>query len=373
MGWGGCCPTPPSTPACSDHRGAAAAGGAGATRRGAAPPRRRPAGGDGRRKRLSGADHQGGRGRGWRGGVQRGAGRGCAAARPTDRRPGTSQMAACAHPLALPACRPARPQVQRRISLLEDRLQQASVRYNEQLTRNRQLRGRIDGLRRERRLFEELGGKLGRGLARRQAEMADLIARIAESHEAREKVRRVVCSAAWRGVQWWWWCLWCTLPPPLPPPAHTLRRTRGLNSPPCPSFALPPPRRPRSFSPRCGRRPSATRPPTRPSGASSATSSRRIAGGARRSAAARSPPGSSRWRRCSSKTLLRRRRCRRLHPPPRPAAAASSATLHRGLCPPVPRGLALPRPPPLLLLLSPSRRPRWRRRLLTRRRSGCRS
>ncbi|KAL4431319.1 hypothetical protein ABPG75_006575 [Micractinium tetrahymenae] len=77
--------------------------------------------------------------------------------------------------------------VQRRIRILEDRLQQSTVRYNEMLTRSGALRARIDSLRRERLLFEELAGKLGRGLERRKGEMVEVIARIAEAHEAREK------------------------------------------------------------------------------------------------------------------------------------------------------------------------------------------
>ena len=80
------------------------------------------------------------------------------------------------------------PQVQRKIRILEDRLQQASVRYNEMLTRNRGQRARIDGLRRERLLFEELHAKLARGLERKKAEMVEAIARIAQLHEDCEKV-----------------------------------------------------------------------------------------------------------------------------------------------------------------------------------------
>lgn len=79
-------------------------------------------------------------------------------------------------------------QVQRKIRILEDRLQQASVRYNEMLTRNRGQRARINGLRRERLLFEELHAKLARGLERKKAEMVDAIARIAQLHEEREQV-----------------------------------------------------------------------------------------------------------------------------------------------------------------------------------------
>lgn len=79
------------------------------------------------------------------------------------------------------------PQVERKVRLLEDRLQQASVRHSEMLARNRALRAAVDGLRRERMLFDALGAKLRRGLEARQADMVDLIARIAEAHEAGEK------------------------------------------------------------------------------------------------------------------------------------------------------------------------------------------
>ena len=65
------------------------------------------------------------------------------------------------------------------------------MRYNEQLGRNGARRGRIDGLRRERMLFEDLGAKLARGLERQKGEMVEVIGRIAEAHEAREKVGAV--------------------------------------------------------------------------------------------------------------------------------------------------------------------------------------
>ncbi len=80
--------------------------------------------------------------------------------------------------------------------LLEDRLQQASVRHSEMLARNRRLRDAVDGLRRERMLFDSLAAKLRRGLEARQADMVDLIARIAESHEAGEKASQCGASAA---------------------------------------------------------------------------------------------------------------------------------------------------------------------------------
>lgn len=81
-----------------------------------------------------------------------------------------------------------RVQLQRKIKILEDRLQGASVRYNDSLTRSRKLRARIDSLRCERLLFEELHRKLQREAGRKKTEIMQLIARIAASHEAQEKV-----------------------------------------------------------------------------------------------------------------------------------------------------------------------------------------
>ena len=79
---------------------------------------------------------------------------------------------------------------------LENRLQQASVRLSEAAGRTRTLRARVDGLRRERLLFEELRRKLGAALARRATEMVALVAAISEAHDAREKVgsERCVCA-----------------------------------------------------------------------------------------------------------------------------------------------------------------------------------
>lgn len=67
-------------------------------------------------------------------------------------------------------------------------MQQASIRYNDALTRNKQLRDRIDGLRRERMLFDDLNKKAQRAVARRRQEMTELISNVNELHEAREKV-----------------------------------------------------------------------------------------------------------------------------------------------------------------------------------------
>ena len=172
----------------------------------------------------------------------------------------------------MPSLRP--PQIQRKIKILEDRLQQCNVRYNDSLTRNRQLRrwgcwdvgllgagrglagrglkrksrrgaaaryhtgwaacahallnpsppaltacSRIDSLRRERMLFEDIHRKLQRALARKKTEMAEVINVIAESHEAREKVWRWPEAHWQRGRRGW------ELPaPPVCSPALAARR-----------------------------------------------------------------------------------------------------------------------------------------------------
>lgn len=196
-------------------------------------------------------------------------------------------------------------QVQRRIRILEDRLQQCTVRYNEMLTRSARLRARIDSLRRERLLFEELAGKLGRGLERRKAEMVEVIARIAEAHEAREKVGVGGCrqrrGSKQRGAGQGTGPLareragkqgCCTLPGSL---AHLPLHSRLL-PPPCHCAALaklpvaksgvphPTPRRPSSCKARSRRRQRRMWPTTRPSGASSPTWWRQTAVPARRGA-----------------------------------------------------------------------------------------
>ena len=73
------------------------------------------------------------------------------------------------------------------------------MRYNDSLTRSRALRARIDSLRRERLLFEELYGKLQRGLTCKKGDIVEVIAHIVESHEAREKVGGQASGA----VGWW--------------------------------------------------------------------------------------------------------------------------------------------------------------------------
>ena len=160
---------PPLPCRAADHRGAALAGRAGARSGGAAAVCCAAARADGWHYQQRGAGHQGG---GWAGIVV------------TMRAWASSENCIRSAVLLLPS----HAQAQRRIRVLEDRLQQASVRYNNLLTRNSVLRGRIDGLRRESMLFKDLHAKLQHGLKRRNEEMAEVIMRIAGARDDREKV-----------------------------------------------------------------------------------------------------------------------------------------------------------------------------------------
>lgn len=66
--------------------------------------------------------------------------------------------------------------VQKRIKLLENRLEKAAVKYNSSITHNKALREQIDNLRRERIMFESIHAALERELAKLKRDMADTIA-----------------------------------------------------------------------------------------------------------------------------------------------------------------------------------------------------
>ena len=65
--------------------------------------------------------------------------------------------------------------VQKRIKLLENRLEKAYVKYNQSVTHNKQLREQINNLRRERLMFESIHSTLERELAKIKRDMADTI------------------------------------------------------------------------------------------------------------------------------------------------------------------------------------------------------
>ncbi|MFN7263097.1 MAG: hypothetical protein ACK5UJ_04760, partial [Pseudobdellovibrionaceae bacterium] len=61
--------------------------------------------------------------------------------------------------------------VQKRIKLLENRLEKAYVKYNQSITHNKQLREQINNLRRERIMFESIQSNLERELVKLLARM----------------------------------------------------------------------------------------------------------------------------------------------------------------------------------------------------------
>ncbi|GIL88327.1 hypothetical protein Vretimale_15075 [Volvox reticuliferus] len=77
--------------------------------------------------------------------------------------------------------------VQKRIKLLENRLEKAYVKYNQSITHNKQLREQINNLRRERLMFESIHSNLERDLAKVKRDMADMIQQSNGAFEAREK------------------------------------------------------------------------------------------------------------------------------------------------------------------------------------------
>jgi len=77
--------------------------------------------------------------------------------------------------------------VQKRIKLLENRLEKAYVKYNQSITHNKQLREQINNLRRERIMFESIHSNLECEVARLKREMAEIIQLANQVFEAKEK------------------------------------------------------------------------------------------------------------------------------------------------------------------------------------------
>ncbi|PNH02947.1 Coiled-coil domain-containing protein 63, partial [Tetrabaena socialis] len=77
--------------------------------------------------------------------------------------------------------------VQKRIKLLENRLEKAYVKYNQSITHNKQLREQINNLRRERIMFESIHSNLERELAKLKRDMADMIQQANGAFETRDK------------------------------------------------------------------------------------------------------------------------------------------------------------------------------------------
>lgn len=77
--------------------------------------------------------------------------------------------------------------VQKQIKILENRLEQSYVKYNQAITYNRTLREQINNLRRERIMFESINQNLERELQQLKADMAEMIQMAAALHTAKDK------------------------------------------------------------------------------------------------------------------------------------------------------------------------------------------
>lgn len=86
--------------------------------------------------------------------------------------------------------------IQKRIKLLENRLEKAYVKYNQSIKHTKELREQINNLRRERIMFESIHSNLERELVRLKREMADII-------QIANQVRMCACSYAVR-LLWPW-------------------------------------------------------------------------------------------------------------------------------------------------------------------------
>lgn len=76
---------------------------------------------------------------------------------------------------------------QRQVILLENRVEQAAAALGAAQVTAGQLKEKIDGLRRERRLFDELTEKIGRALVAKAETISEMLARTVAAHGARGK------------------------------------------------------------------------------------------------------------------------------------------------------------------------------------------
>ena len=80
--------------------------------------------------------------------------------------------------------------VQKKIRLLENRLDKALVKFNEALAYNTQLRSQIENLRRERSVFDEIYKKLERELQEKKSKMEEIIAATQDAHDLRDQAQQ---------------------------------------------------------------------------------------------------------------------------------------------------------------------------------------
>lgn len=80
--------------------------------------------------------------------------------------------------------------VEKQITVLENRLDQALVKFNEALSTNKNLRAQIDSLREERQVFQRIYKKLEQELYQRKKEMADKIEQANVDYEERDQLKQ---------------------------------------------------------------------------------------------------------------------------------------------------------------------------------------
>jgi len=80
--------------------------------------------------------------------------------------------------------------IQKQIRQLENRLEKALVKFNEALAHNKELRQEIDGLRRERVVFDSIYKKLERELDHKKKEMANIIEISNSAYESRDQAQQ---------------------------------------------------------------------------------------------------------------------------------------------------------------------------------------
>eukprot|EP00744_Colponema_vietnamica_P004432 GILI01006622.1.p1 GENE.GILI01006622.1~~GILI01006622.1.p1 ORF type:complete len:592 (-),score=233.69 GILI01006622.1:135-1910(-) len=80
--------------------------------------------------------------------------------------------------------------VEKQVTVLENRLDQALVKFNEALSNNKNLRAQIDSLREERQVFQRIYKKLEQELYQRKKEMADKIEQANVDYEERDQLKQ---------------------------------------------------------------------------------------------------------------------------------------------------------------------------------------
>jgi uncharacterized coiled-coil DUF342 family protein len=73
--------------------------------------------------------------------------------------------------------------------MLENRLDKALIRHNEETASNKQLRKTIDNLRKERVIYDKLYKKLQRELGQKKQQMAEIIEEAEEAYTGREEAQ----------------------------------------------------------------------------------------------------------------------------------------------------------------------------------------